>query len=533
LYESEHHTSAKDDVLSDDRKRQNLASPLDPIRARLTRRQVIAGSAGVAGAAAVGGTALSLCDRTPASPSAAAATPQPKQSFAQTEATPPPAQAVELPQGTALVTSPRLPLAGIGSAQVSPLLQGAVTNWREVGAPVGLSVTTVALDGVVPSGMQPAETVADYAALVEALAKQPGAIAVVPLDQVDFQVNTLKIDGVDPLRLTGTDEAPIVRVGFAGDIIPGRNVGNYIRRYGDFTYPMLAVKDVLADFDATFANFECFISETIEPPELTDGATLDFVTRPEFIPALQLAGIDAVSMANNHAVYSNAGWGLPAFYDTIGFFEAAGMPYFGAGRDLDQARAPYVMEANGLSIAIIGIDGITANADYPDAPGVVGVNVGATTGEGGTNPLVMADITADIQQLAGEHDIVIPFFHMSDQYLWTPRQWAIDVAHASIDAGASAVVSSHPHTIQGMEIYNGKPILHGIGNFIYDQMFSVDTRQGYVLDLTFRGSQVIGLRVHPVEIEAFSQPRFMSAGEAAAFMDRFWTSTDMRAAGSS
>jgi poly-gamma-glutamate synthesis protein (capsule biosynthesis protein) len=143
----------------------------------------------------------------------------------------------------------------------------------------------------------------------------------------------------------------------------------------------------------------------------------------------------------------------------------------------------------------------------------------------------MADITADIERLAGEHDIVIPFYHMSDQYLWTPRQWAIDVAHASIDAGASAVVSSHPHTIQGMEIYSGKPILYGIGNFIYDQMFSVDTRQGYLLDMTFRGGTVVGLRVHPVEIEEFSQPRFMGPGEAAAFMDRFWTSTDLRAAG--
>jgi poly-gamma-glutamate synthesis protein (capsule biosynthesis protein) len=441
--------------------------------------------------------------------------------------------AVELPQGTALVTSPRLPLAGIGSSQIAALLLGGVKNWREVGAPIGLPVSTIALDGVVPSGMTPAATVADYPALLEALAKSPGAVAVVPLDQLDFQVNALKIDGVDPLRATGTDQAPIVRIGFAGDIIPGRNVGNYIRRYGDYTYPMLAVKDVLADFDATFANFECFISETIEPPELTNGSTLDFVTRPEFIPGLQLAGIDAVSMANNHAVYSNAGWGLPAFYDTIGFFEAAGMPYFGAGRDLDQARAPYVMDANGLSIAILGIDGITANTDYPDAAGVVGgVNVGATASEGGTNPLVMADITADIERLAGEHDIVIPFYHMSDQYLWTPRQWAIDVAHASIDAGATLVVSSHPHTIQGMEVYKGKLILYGIGNFVYDQMFSVDTRQGYVLDLTLRGNQVVGLRTHGVEIEAFSQPRFMSPGEQAALMDRFWTSTDLRAAGS-
>jgi poly-gamma-glutamate synthesis protein (capsule biosynthesis protein) len=81
-----------------------------------------------------------------------------------------------------------------------------------------------------------------------------------------------------------------------------------------------------------------------------------------------------------------------------------------------------------------------------------------------------------------------------------------------------------------MESYKGKPIFYAIGNFIYDQMFSVDTRQGYVLDLTMRGDQVIGFRTHGVEIEAFSQPRFMGPGEQASLMDRFWTSTDLRKA---
>lgn len=487
-------------------------------RSKLNRRQVIAGGAGLAGVAAVG-QAHSRISFAPAASAAAPAQMSQASAF----------QLQELPQGTTLVTSPRLPIAGIGSADVAPLIQGAVANWRDVGAPVSKPVTTIAIDGLVPDGMTPAATVSDYAGLLDALAGDIGAIAVVPLDQIDFQVNTLKIDGVDPLRSSGMDAAPIVRVGAAGDIIPGRNVANYIRQHDDFSFPLQRVRDVLADFDFTFANFECFISETLESPELTAGNTLDFLTRPQFVPAMVDAGIDAVSMANNHAVYSHSGWGLPAFFDTYGYLTGGGIPVVGAGADLDQARAPHIFEANGLSIALIGIDGITGNIDYPDARGVVS-NAGsqATASQGGTNPLEMATITADIERLAGEHDIVIPFFHMSDQYIWTPQQWAIDVAHMAIDAGASCVVSSHPHTIQGMEVYKDKAILHGIGNFIYDQMFSVDSRQGYLLDLTFRGNKVVGLRTHGVEIEAFSQPRFLSAGEQASLMDRFWTSTDLR-----
>ena len=436
---------------------------------------------------------------------------------------------IGLPAGTVLVTSNRLPLNGIGSGDVQSLVQGATVNWRDVGSPVSAPVVAIAIDGLVPDGMTPTKTVNDYEELVGEIDAHTGALAAVPLDQVNFRVRTLMIDGVDPLRSAGTDAAPVVRIGAAGDIIPGRNVANYIRKYDDFSMPMQRVSSVLADFDFTFANFECFISETLESPELTDPGALDFLTRPQFVPSLVEAGIDAVSMANNHAVYSHSGWGLPAFYDTFNYLNDGGVPVFGAGYDLAQARAPYVHEANGLTIAVIGIDGITANIDYPGEPDTVdSAHSEATADHGGTNPLHMETITADISNMASQYDIVIPFFHMGNQYQWVSGQWCYDIAHAAIDAGASMVISSHPHTIQGMETYKGKPIFYAIGNFIYDQMFSVDTRQGYVLDLTLRGEEVIGFRTHGVEIEAFSQPRFMGPGEQASLMDRFWTSTDLR-----
>ena len=77
-----------------------------------------------------------------------------------------------------------------------------------------------------------------------------------------------------------------------------------------------------------------------------------------------------------------------------------------------------------------------------------------------------------------------------------------------------------------MEVYKGKPIVYGLGNFIYDQMFSVETRTGEVLALTFKGDRLIGLRIHGVEIEDFTQLRLMGTGEQAAFMTRLWRSFD-------
>lgn len=437
-----------------------------------------------------------------------------------------------LPDGYALVTSLRLPLAGIGAASVEKIVNGSVADWSDLGCPISVKPVPMAIDGIVPAGLTPETTAADFNELATALDAAPGGFAVVPTDQIDYRVNTLKIDGVDPLLASGSDSAPIVRVGAVGDIIPGRNVAAHIREFGDYSVPLQRTKSLLAEFDFTFANFECFISETLEFPELVDANSLDFLTRPDFVQTMVDAGIDAVSMANNHAVYSHSGWGLPAFNDTYGFLTNGGVPVFGAGADLDQARQPFVTEVNGMSIAMYGVDGITGNETWPNALGVVaGAGSQATADHGGTNPLNLDQVTADISNLAGQYDIVIPFFHMSEQYFWTPQDWAIETAHASIDAGANLVVSSHPHTIQGWESYNGKPIFYGIGNFIYDQMFSVDTRQGYVLELTFRGKDVIGFRIHGHEIEDFTQPRFMQQGEMAAFLDRFWLSTDMRASG--
>jgi len=161
---------------------------------------------------------------------------------------------------------------------------------------------------------------------------------------------------------------------------------------------------------------------------------------------------------------------------------------------------------------------------------VLGVDVGATQDGAGTNPYVGEWIAEDIAAAAEQADIVIPYFHMGQEYVAVPPEWVVDAARAAIDAGATLVVTLHPHVIQGMEIYAGRPIVYSPGNFIFDQMFSAEVRTGYVLDLAVRGGRVVGLRCRGVEIEEFHRPRPMTAGEQAGLMDRFWAATDRLAA---
>ncbi len=444
----------------------------------------------------------------------------------------PAASSTSLPPGMVVATSPRLPLFGIGPDQVQPLLAGRFEDWQELGSAVSLPVEPVALDGETPANLAaPMATLADYDALAGDLAARPGGVTEIPIDLADFRVNVLSIGNDDPLRDRPDGDEPTIKIAVVGDIVPGRNVHQKMVAYGDFSRPFREVAPTLAAFDLTIANLEGNLSSTL--PQPADPNTFSFVSDPAMLDGFKLAGIDAVSLANNHSTYNEEEWGTQGLLDTIDALESAGMPFFGAGRNLDQARAPWITEVKGKRIAVLGVDAVTANHEVQPGRefGVVGVDVAAGPESEGTNPWDTAQFLADITAATQQADIVIPYFHGGVEYVAIPPQWLVDGAHAAIDAGATLVVTNHPHVIQGMEIYAGKPIVYSPGNFIFDQMFSVEVRSGLILDLTLRGDRVVGLRCHGVEIQDFHQPRLMIAGEQAGLMDRFWRSTDRTASG--
>ena len=435
----------------------------------------------------------------------------------------------------ALVTSPRLPLFGVGPDDPDRLLGGGVADWRGVGSAAALPVAPLALAGSEPPGIDPVATYGDYDELVAGLDEHRGGVAIIPIEGVDFRVNVLSVGGVDPLRDRAAGDEPTIRIGIVGDIVPGRNVHLHMVESGDFTRPFHEVAAHLSGYDLTVANLEGNLSDTLPQPVETDPNTYTFLSSPAMIDGFKLAGIDAVSLANNHSVWNEpkVGWGVQGLLDTIAALEAADFPFFGAGRDLAEARAPWRTTVNGTTIALLGIDGVTGNQDYPEPSketGVVEAASAAGEGSAGTNPYASRLFLADIAAAAEQADVVIPYFHGGTEYVAVPPTWLVEGARAAIDAGATAVVTNHPHVIGCLEIHAGRPIIYSPGNFVFDQMFSVEVRSGFVLDLTLHGNRVVGLRCHGVEIEDFHQPRLMTAGEQAGLMDRFWAATDRLAA---
>ena len=490
---------------------------------------------------AAGGARAGTPPTRPSPAAPAAATPaatleaSPAEAATAPEVSSPVAGGAGLPGDAVVVVSPRLPLYGIGQGDVEALLAGTERDWRALGLPYALPVEPIALANAAAGPVAPVATVPDYEGLVAALDERSGGVAVAPRSAVDFRVNVLSVGTDDPWRAADPGAEPLVRIAVVGDIVPGRNVHFKMVEYGDFLRPFRAVAPHLAAYDLTIANLEGNLSATLPQPAETDPNSFSFVSDPAMIEGFKLAGIDAVSLANNHSVWNEdeVGWGVQGLLDTLDALGAAGMPHFGAGRSLAEARAPWTTTVNGLRIAVLGVDGVTANYEVEPgvANGVVDYDAGAGAESPGTNPWVSTQFLEDIAAAASAADVVIPYFHGGVEYVNVPPRWLVEGARAAIDAGANLVVTNHPHVIGGLEVHNGRPIVYSPGNFVFDQMFSVEVRSGFILDLTLRGDRVVALRCHGVEIQDFHQPRLMTAGEHAGLMDRFWSATDRLAAG--
>jgi poly-gamma-glutamate capsule biosynthesis protein CapA/YwtB (metallophosphatase superfamily) len=106
--------------------------------------------------------------------------------------------------------------------------------------------------------------------------------------------------------------------------------------------------------------------------------------------------------------------------------------------------------------------------------------------------------------------VVLP--HWGIEYMATPEPEQVDLAHAAIDAGADIFIGGHAHWVKGIEMYEGKPIYYGVGNFLLDQSWSEETSTAIFADVTLYGDDVIQTRPVPFIILDRAQPNFLTPG---------------------
>jgi hypothetical protein len=260
-----------------------------------------------------------------------------------------------------------------------------------------------------------------------------------------------------------------------------------------------AMRHLISSADIAVANFEN------PAPNVSSYHTsgIRFTADPRLIPGLVKAGIDYVSIANNHIGDA----GDLGILQTIANLKKRGLKYSGAGKDLAAARKPAILEAGGTTVAILGYDAI-AKAYY------------AGPDEIGSSQLSLKRAKVDIKKArAAGADLVIVFPHWGVEYRNKPFQAQQELARAIIDAGADMIIGNHAHWVGAVEIYKGKPIWYALGNFVFDQTWSEPTMEGITLELTFQGASLRQIRMRPHIILDKAQPNFLDpAGDGKAVL---------------
>ena len=288
-----------------------------------------------------------------------------------------------------------------------------------------------------------------------------------------------------------------------GDISYSRSVQRAIdRNQGDYYYPFAKVKDFFKDKDIVFGNVETAITpgRKIKPMEMV------FRSDKELAKVLQDIGFNIVSLANNHSY----NFGEKGMLDTFQALTKNNIQYIGAGKDAQEAYQPVYIVKNGIKVAFLA---------YCDS-GFTPANYQAQNNRPGIAFMDTKKMIQAIKKAKKEADLTIVSMHSGIEYQAHPNKKQIKFAHQAIDAGADLVIGHHPHVIQNMEKYHDKYIIYSLGNFIFDQMWSSNTKRSLIMEITLNSQDVQKISVQPVVIENFAQPRLANQQESLSIIKR-------------
>lgn len=299
--------------------------------------------------------------------------------------------------------------------------------------------------------------------------------------------------------------SPTVRVLFAGDVTLGYHHEEYVdelvakkglSREAALGWGFAKVGPVTRAADLFVVNLECPF--TVRGEKLTKN--FNFRARPELVATLLAGGVDVVSLANNHLM----DYGLEGLADTLSTLDAHGIKRFGAGPSLAAARAPALLEVKGVRFAFLGYF-FLGDRNIEPREVIAAGDAGGVAGHFSDTAALEALLREDIAAAKAVADVVIPFFHWGREGRPTPEPYQVRLAHAAVEAGAAAVIGSHPHVLQGMESYRGAPIVYSLGNFVFGGNWDPKDKHTALVELAFSRAGFQGARVLPATSDAFPE----------------------------
>jgi poly-gamma-glutamate capsule biosynthesis protein CapA/YwtB (metallophosphatase superfamily) len=271
-----------------------------------------------------------------------------------------------------------------------------------------------------------------------------------------------------------------VRIAAVGDVTFGGQVGEAMGARGA-AHPWQATGRVLRSADITTANLETAVSTRGRP---VPDKEFHFRGRPAALAAARrVAGLDVVSVANNHTL----DFGRVAFLDTIRFARRHGISTVGGGADLVSSRRMVVFARGGVRIAFLGYSDVRPE----------GFTAARTAG---TAPAESASIQADVQAARRRAEIVVVWFHWGEELARTAGGRQRAFASAALNAGAQLVLGAHSHVLQPVVLPARRLLVAwSLGNFVFSPNSPGTDRTGILLvDLGADG--VRGHRLRPARI---------------------------------
>lgn len=283
-------------------------------------------------------------------------------------------------------------------------------------------------------------------------------------------------------------EKPEITLLFGGDVMLSRYVYDKTIKTGSDSYPFDKIYDKFSEADIAFLNLEAPFKKT-GPYKVTTGEMV-FKVDPQLISGLTKAGIDIVSLANNHAL--NAG--VTGLEYTQELLKQNNIEYCGTH------NIAY-LEKNETEFAFICYT-------YSPSP------------SSSLSYIDDALLINDLKKAEQNADIIIVSMHAGTEYVVKPTMQQTNFAHTAIDNGADLVIGHHPHETQIVEEYKGKYIFYSLGNLIFDQAWNPDAMKGMTVKATCHKNEIINLEIIPVQLEENCCPRWMDQEESQYILNR-------------
>lgn len=282
-------------------------------------------------------------------------------------------------------------------------------------------------------------------------------------------------------------DSPIAKLVFVGDIMLSRAIGRIIEKTGDPGFPFARIAQTIQSANLAIANLENPVSVS----GTDQGSVYSFRADPNVIVGLAATGFDIVSLANNHML----DWGSDAVRDTIDTLRLRGIESVGAGETIAQANAPVIRVVHGMRVGFLSHT--TLYRTSQEARETYGVSA--------TQPdAILANVRA--LKESKKTDVIVVLMHWGDEYEVRASAAQRDFARQLIAAGANVVIGHHPHVAQEVEQVRGAWVAYSLGNFVFDQNFSEDTRTGLLLEVLLQKGAVIQVTPRKIRFSEQFQP---------------------------